>query len=98
MRAEHLKRWPAEAQKEEEAAAKSVEGTDVSIGGPRGEETEGGRETDNKKEMRHWEKVVELARAYFGERRLGEEAMWQAVVLIPKEKRGYRGIGLVELV
>ena len=28
---------------------------------------------------------------------LAEEATWQAVVLIPKRKKDYRGIGLVEL-
>ena len=35
--------------------------------------------------------------AAFGEGRLAEETMWQAVVLIPKGKRGYFGIGLVEV-
>ena len=28
---------------------------------------------------------------------LAEEATWQAVVLIPKGKKDYRGIGLVEV-
>ena len=29
---------------------------------------------------------------------MAEESTWQAVVLIPKEKKDYRGIGLVEMV
>ena len=33
----------------------------------------------------------------FQEEKLTEEAMWQAVVLIPKGKKDYRGIGLVEV-
>ena len=48
--------------------------------------------------MAHWEKVVALVRAYFGEGRLEEEAMWQEVVLILKGKGKYRVIGLVEVV
>ena len=41
--------------------------------------------------------MVDLVQAAFGEGRLAEETMWQAVVLIPKEKRAYFGIGLVEV-
>ena len=33
----------------------------------------------------------------FREGKLVEEATWQAVVLIPKGKKDYRGIGLVEV-
>ena len=33
----------------------------------------------------------------FGEGRLAEEATWKAVVLIPKGKKDYRDIGLVEV-
>ena len=33
----------------------------------------------------------------FREGRLAEEATWQAVVLIPKGVKDYRGIGLVEV-
>ena len=33
----------------------------------------------------------------FDEGKLAEEATWQALVLIPKGKKDYRGIGLVEL-
>ena len=42
--------------------------------------------------------MVSLVRAYFGEGRLEEEAMWQEVVLILKGKGKYRVIGLVEVV
>ena len=33
----------------------------------------------------------------FREGKLAEEAMWQTVVLIPKGKGEFRGIGLVEV-
>ena len=87
-----------EARKEEAAAEKSAEGAEAEIGGPGREEAEGDREMDTEKEMTHWEKVVALARTDFGEGRLAEEATWQAVVLIPKEKGDYHNIGLVEVV
>ena len=41
--------------------------------------------------------VVDLVQAEFREGKLSEEAMWQAVVLIPKGSKDYRGIGLVEV-
>ena len=97
-RAEQLKGWLAEARKEEATAAKVTEGSEVDIGKPGGDEMEGNRETETKKEMTHWEKVVALVRAAFGEGRLEEEATWKAVVLISKGKGDYRGIGLVEMV
>ena len=40
---------------------------------------------------------MDLVQTAFGEGQLAEEATCQAVVLIPKEKKDYRGIGLVEL-
>ena len=40
---------------------------------------------------------MDLAQATFREGNLAEEATCQAVVLIPKGKKEYRGIGLVEL-
>ena len=54
------------------------------------------REKDTEKEMTHLDKVVALAREDFREGRIVEEAMWQAVVLIPKGKGDYRGIFLVD--
>ena len=61
------------------------------------EETEEKREIETKA-MTHREKVVSLVREDFRERQLAEEAIWQVVVLIPKGKGEYRGIGLVEVV
>ena len=40
---------------------------------------------------------MELIQTAFWEGELDEEATWQAVVLIPKGKKDYRGIGLVEV-
>ena len=40
---------------------------------------------------------MDLVQAAFREGNLAEEATWQAVVLIPKGKNDYRGIGLVEV-
>ena len=44
-----------------------------------------------------WGKLVEMTQTAFGEGKLAEEAVWQAVVMIPKGKGGFRGIGLVEV-
>ena len=40
---------------------------------------------------------MELVQTAFWDGELAEEATWQAVVLIPKGKGYYRGIGLVEV-
>ena len=40
---------------------------------------------------------MELVQTSFRDRDLAEEATWQAVVLVPKGKGDYRGIGLVEV-
>ena len=48
-------------------------------------------------EASNWEGVVKLVQTAFGEGRLAEESMWQAVVLLPKGKKDYRGIFLVEV-
>ena len=45
-----------------------------------------------------WGKVVELTQTAFREGNLAEEAMWQTVVMIPKGKWEFRGIGLVEVI
>ena len=42
-------------------------------------------------------KVVEITQTAFSEGNLVEEATWQTVVLIPKGKGEFRGIGLVEV-
>ena len=41
---------------------------------------------------------VELVQTAFRDKELAEKATWQAVVLIPKGKKDYQGIGLVEVV
>ena len=40
---------------------------------------------------------MDLTQTTFGEGKLAEEATWQAVVIIPKAKNYYRGIGFVEV-
>ena len=44
-----------------------------------------------------WGKLVELTHTAFQEGEMAEEATWQTVVLIPKGKKEYRGIELVEV-
>ena len=44
-----------------------------------------------------WGKVVEITQTAFRDGKLAEEAAWQTVVLIPKGKGEFRGIGLVEV-
>ena len=84
MRAEDLKGRLAAArrgEKEREEATK-----------------DGGGERKRRTEAEgHWERVVELVQTSFRDGDLAEEATWQAVVLIPKGKGDYWGIGLVEV-
>ena len=83
MQAEHLKGWLAASKRENREAAEKGEGkTDIEKGGPA---------------EPHWENLVELIQTSFCEGGLDQEATWQVVVLIPKEKQEYRGIGLVEV-
>ena len=44
-----------------------------------------------------WGKVVEITQTAFWEGELVEEATWQTVVLAPKGKTEYRGVGLVDV-
>ena len=84
MRDEHLKGWlVASKLKNREAADKGEGNTDDDEGGP----------TDP-----HWERLVDLIQTAFREGDLAEEATWQAVLLIPKGKKDYRGIGLVQVI
>ena len=48
-------------------------------------------------EADNWARVMDLVQSAFQEGNLAEEATWQTVVLIPKGKKYYRGIGLVEV-
>ena len=48
-------------------------------------------------EAYNWEMAVNMVQTEFREGQLAEEAMWQVVVLITKEKKYYCGIGLVKV-
>ena len=91
MRAEHTKGWLAAARRVEKGETEADEGekraTDTEKGGPEGPQ-EG---ADN------WTRFVDLFQTAFREGELAEEATWQEVVLIPKGKKDYRGIVLVEV-
>ena len=82
MRAEDLKEWLATARRGEKGETADKEG--------RGRE--GTREG-----AENWARVVELVQMAFKDGYLAEEATWQVVVLIPKGKKDYQGIGLVEV-
>ena len=45
-----------------------------------------------------WGTVVELTQTAFREGNLAEEATWQTMVMIPKGKGEFQGIGLVEVI
>ena len=92
MRAENMKRWLSAVRKAEKEAT----------------ETAGAETTENKgtmafqlltepTEAANWAMLVELVQTEFREGKLAEEATWQTVVLIPKGKKEYKGIGLVEV-
>ena len=70
MRAKHLKGWLAKLKRKKRDAAEEGEG-----------------KTDNEEGVPtepNWEILVDMIQTEFREGRLAEEAMWQAVVLIPK--------------
>ena len=83
MRAEHLQGWLVAAR--------------IGEKGETAEEERGGLQ-DTREGAENWGRVVELVQTDFQEGVLAEEATWQAVVLIPKGEKDYRGIGLVEVV
>ena len=82
IRAEHIKGWLA-------AARRSGKGETT--------DTEKGGQEDPREGADNWTRFVDLIQTAFREDELAEEATWQAVVLIPKGKKDYRGIGLVEV-
>ena len=84
MRAEDLKGWLAAARRGEKNGETS--------------EKEGGGRQDTREGAENWGRVVELVQTAFWDGVFAKEATWQAVVLIPKGKKDYRGIGLVEVV
>ena len=46
---------------------------------------------------RRWELVVRLVKVTFGDGNVTEEIAWVTMVLLPKGKRYYRVIGVVEV-
>ena len=82
MRAEHLKGWL-------EAARRGETGETA--------ETERGGQENTREGAENWTRFVDLVQIAFRDGDLAEEATWQAAVLIPKEKKDYRGIDLVEV-
>ena len=83
MRAEDLKGWLAAARRGEKEREAAVK-----YRGIRKDEREGAE---------NWARVVELIQTEFREGGLAEETTWQALVIIPKGEKDYRGIGLVEV-
>ena len=59
-------------------------------------DTEKGGQEDTRKGAENWTRFVDLVQTAFREGDLAKEATWQAVVLIPKRKKDYWGIGLLE--
>ena len=92
MRVEHMKRWLVAARKAEKdattaAGVETTENKGTAVFKTSMEPTEAAK----------WEMVVDLIQTEFREGKLVEEATWQAVVLVPKGKKDYRVIGLVEV-
>ena len=58
---------------------------------------EGGGQEGTREGVKKWVWIVELVQKAFRDRDLDEEVTWQALVLIPKGKKDYRYIGLVEV-
>ena len=56
----------------------------------------GGRE-NTQEGAENWTRFMDLVQTSFRDGELAEEATWQAVFLIPKGKKDYRGIDLVEV-
>ena len=82
MRAEHLKGWlEAERRGETGETAK----------------TERGGQENTREGAENWTRFVDLVQTEFRDVDLAEEATWQVLVLIPKGKKDYRGINLVEV-
>ena len=82
MQAEHLKGWLAAARRGE--MGKTVD-------------TERGCQEKTREGAENWARFVDLVHTAFRDGDLTEEATWQAVVLIPKGNKDYRGICLMEV-
>ena len=60
-------------------------------------DTQKGTESELELKSDNWTRVVDLVQLAFREGKLAEEATRPAVVLIPKGKKEYQGISLVEV-
>ena len=92
MRAEHMKRWMG--------AARKVEKDTTTTAGKKMMENKGTTAFHTSMEptkAANSDMVVDLIQTEFREGKLVEEAIWQAVVLIPKGNKDYQSIGLMEV-
>ena len=77
-----------------------IDTTELGLKGGRLEDLKEWRQEANRKkspEGRKWELVVRLVHVIFKDGTVTEEIPWETMVLIPKEKGDYRGIGIVEV-
>ena len=91
MQAEHIKGWLAAARRSDKGETTEAEGEKRATG------TEKGGPVDPQEGADNWTRFVDLFQTAFREVEIAEEATWQAVVLIPKGKKDYQGIGLMEV-
>ena len=91
MRVEHIKGWLVAVRRADKEETTATEGekraTEMATGGPE----------DPQEGADNWTRFVDLVQTAFREGELAEEATWKEVVLIPKGKKDYRGIGLLEV-
>ena len=98
MRDEHLWEWLQENQTSEAAAEAKSEGETSDPEGRERETKDRMEDRGEERELTKWEMVVELVQLTLQDGVIVEEADWQAVILIPKERENYRNIGLVEVI
>ena len=89
MWAEHIKGYLAEARRAEKGETAAAEGKIHATG------TEKGGPVDPQEGADNWTRFVDLIQTAFREGELAEKGTWQAVVLITKGKKDYRGFGLM---
>ena len=91
--------WTEDVEQWLAAARRAEKDGDTSGGEKTATATErGGPEaTAAQNRAENWTRVVDLFQAAFREVKLAEEATWHAVVLVPKGKKYYWGIFLMEV-
>ena len=89
MRAENLQEWLQEHRSTEAAAEVEAEGETSDPEGRERDTEERIEDGGEGRETTKWEMVMELVQMAFREGVLAEEAVWQAVVLIPKGRGDY---------